>query len=150
VKPVDENEIVSSYHHNQTRYTSQTIHGARALTRLLHLPCGPQTHTPFFICVLVRTSLVFLAYWSIQLNTEKEAMIKSEMKLCLGALKSLATVWPLASEVLPQIKSAAQKLSDERKSLASMATDAGFGGIWDLLMDGEDVGEEEEEVQGTH
>lgn len=63
-------------------------------------------HTHFFICAVVLASIVQLSAWSSG-DEEEEAAVREQVRLCIGALRQMASVWPTAGKALGQVREVA-------------------------------------------
>lgn len=73
-------------------------------------------HTHFFICAVVLASIVQLSAWSSSSASqggvgreeeEEESLVREQVRLCIGALRQMATVWGTASRALGQVREVA-------------------------------------------
>ncbi|KAM3503313.1 hypothetical protein MY11210_008766 [Beauveria gryllotalpidicola] len=59
-------------------------------------------HTHFFICAVVLASIVQLGAWS-----GGDDAVREQVRLCIGALRQMSSVWGLASKALDQVREVA-------------------------------------------
>ncbi|KAJ4144277.1 hypothetical protein LMH87_003167 [Akanthomyces muscarius] len=72
-------------------------------------------HTHFFICAVVLASIVQLSAWSSSSSSsegggeeeQEESMVREQVRLCIGTLRQMATVWGTASRALGQVREVA-------------------------------------------
>lgn len=60
-------------------------------------------HTHFFICAVVLASIVQLGAWS---GGDDDA-VREQVRLCIGALRQMSSVWGLATKALGQVREVA-------------------------------------------
>jgi len=72
-------------------------------------------HTHFFTCVVTLASIVHLSHWAAVSTSIDDEPLKQFIRLEMGALKTLATVWPCARKANQQVKKVAQEISLSRK-----------------------------------
>ncbi|KAL1306886.1 hypothetical protein AAFC00_005532 [Neodothiora populina] len=96
---------------NKQMYPASTQHihavkatdGSKELSNLAALRLPVQKHTPLFICGLVLSAVVQLSACAVHACHCMEQH-RDRVTLIIGVLKSLSQHWPLASQVLQQIK----------------------------------------------
>lgn len=103
------------------------------------LPVPLTKHTHFFTCVITLASIVHLSHWAAVNTSIDEEPLKQSIRLALGALKSLANLWPCAKMANQQVKKVAQEISLSRKlanlgDFGLISTDDDF--IRSLVMEG--------------
>ncbi|KAF2091243.1 hypothetical protein K490DRAFT_13810, partial [Saccharata proteae CBS 121410] len=123
----------------QTReyHTAKCMEASQELSKLIRLPSPLERYTPFFTCVVVMSSVVYLSYWSFIVPDGEDGPIKELIRLNTGVLKSLAVQWPVAKTVLGQVKGVAQEMFSSKR-----ATSLHWNGVAaaDLLQMIEDDG----------
>ncbi|OAQ95809.1 hypothetical protein LLEC1_01682 [Akanthomyces lecanii] len=70
-------------------------------------------HTHFFICAVVLASIVQLSAWSSSSEgraEEDESVVREQVRLCIGTLRQMATVWDTASRALGQVREVAARV----------------------------------------
>ncbi|KAH8709893.1 hypothetical protein HC256_009800 [Beauveria bassiana] len=69
-------------------------------------------HTHFFICAVVLASIVQLSAWSSGDgggggDDDDDAVVREQVRLCIGALRQMSSVWGLATKALGQVREVA-------------------------------------------
>ncbi|KAM0737966.1 hypothetical protein ACQRIT_007970 [Beauveria bassiana] len=69
-------------------------------------------HTHFFICAVVLASIVQLSAWSGGGggggdDNDDDAGVREQVRLCIGALRQMSSVWGLATKALGQVREVA-------------------------------------------
>ncbi|OAA69902.1 Zn(2)-C6 fungal-type DNA-binding domain protein [Cordyceps fumosorosea ARSEF 2679] len=114
----------ADYHHHQQQYphpavnlhTRHVVDAANELGRMMthRAPLTQRTH--FFICAVVLAAVVQLGAWSDQEDKEEEEEegagpgAREQVRLCIGALRRMATVWGLAGRALGQVREVAGRV----------------------------------------
>ncbi|KAJ3498740.1 hypothetical protein NLG97_g888 [Lecanicillium saksenae] len=76
-------------------------------------------HTHFFMCAIVLSSIVQLSAWSARLNTDED-LVREKVRLCIGALRQISTVWGAAGRALSQVQEVAGQINSMRKQSRQM------------------------------
>ncbi len=61
------------------------------------------------------SSVVHLAYWSFFVADGEDSLVKEQIRLNIGALKTYADLWPVAKCVLGQVRGVAQEMFASKK-----------------------------------
>ncbi|KAK8147673.1 hypothetical protein G3M48_001236 [Beauveria asiatica] len=64
-------------------------------------------HTHFFICAVVLASIVQLGAWSGGGGGDDDDGMREQVRLCIGALRQMSSVWGLATKALGQVREVA-------------------------------------------
>ncbi|KAM0549452.1 hypothetical protein ACHAPJ_009438 [Fusarium lateritium] len=100
-------------------HTFKVLHAARGITELASLPVSLNSHTPFFICFVVLSSVVHVGACFALQNEVKESH-RHHLGLNLSALDEMGKVWSLASLSKVHIRQAAQDALSFRQSIDSI------------------------------
>lgn len=109
------NSTACAYSYNL--HAVKVISAAQSLTKLITLPCAITHHTPFFVCACTLASIIHLSCWSFLNPLAPDEDVKQQLRLCIGALKKLAEIWPGAAASLVQVQGVAQEMFVEKKRL---------------------------------
>ena len=60
---------------------------------MITLPVALKRHSPFFTCVVTMSSVVHLAYWSFFVPDGEDGLVKEQIRLNVGALKTFGEMW---------------------------------------------------------
>jgi hypothetical protein len=91
-------------------HTAKAIRAADTISKLLTLPTPLIRHTPFLTCVITMAAIVHLSACSFILYGDQGTLAKERIRLSIGALKTLDEVWPVAGQVLNQVKGVAREV----------------------------------------
>ena len=92
----------------QNIHFSKTMNAAAKLSDLIQLPTPLIEHTPFFICAIALSTMIHMAAHGLISDSGRAALFKERVVLATSALKVLNTIWPVAREVLTDVKSVAR------------------------------------------
>ena len=99
-------------------HTAKAIRAAEAISKLVTIPAPISRRTPMFTCVITMSSIVHLAYWSFFIADGEDALVKEQIRLNVGGLKTLANYWPVAKVVLGQVRGVAQEMFKAKRRTA--------------------------------
>lgn len=91
-------------------HTTRCFGSIEAQVRLMTLPKRPFCHSPFTICMIVTGAIPFLSGCKFVLSGAKLAIAREQMRLIIGCLKSLATVWPQGARNVREIQTIAREV----------------------------------------
>lgn len=83
-------------------HTQHVVTAANELGKLMTHRTPLTRHTHFFICAVVLAAVVQLGAWS-----GGDDAVREQVRLCMGALRHMATVWDLAGRALAQVREVA-------------------------------------------
>jgi hypothetical protein len=96
-------------------HTIRTTQAAFNISKLITLPAPLIKHTHFFVCALTLSSITHLSLWSSLPVIAPDQDLKQQIRMNVGALKAVATVWPSAGMGFRQVTSTMQKVYAYRK-----------------------------------
>jgi hypothetical protein len=73
------------------------------------------SHTHFFTCVLTLSSIVHLSKWALYFIQDEDDL-RQQIRLNIGALNKLSSVWRAAATAGSQVKGVAQEIYRSRKA----------------------------------
>jgi hypothetical protein len=98
-------------------HTRHTVWAANELSKMVTHAVPLLSHSHFFTCVVTMSSIVHLSKWAmyfIQQGDEED--LRQQIRLNIGALKTLSNVWKAADTACGQVKSVAQEIYREKKA----------------------------------
>jgi hypothetical protein len=93
----------------------KTAHAASNISKLVALPTPLLKHSHFFICALALSSISHLSLWSALPVMAPDQDIKEQIKLNVGALRKISSVWSSARLGYGQVTIVARKIFETRK-----------------------------------
>ncbi|TQV94431.1 hypothetical protein V2A60_002539 [Cordyceps javanica] len=96
-------------------HTQHVITAANELGKLMTHRTRLTLHTHFFICAVVLASIVHIGAWS-----GGDDAVREQVRLCIGALRQMSTVWGLAGKALGQVKDVVGQIHFERAQSRQM------------------------------
>ena len=84
-------------------HTTKALQAANAVSNLAALRTPLANHTPCFSCSIAAAATVQLPAYLIEDSNPSAQGLKERLQLALGALNSIADVWPMASVVRSQL-----------------------------------------------
>ncbi|KAF2724610.1 hypothetical protein K431DRAFT_241092 [Polychaeton citri CBS 116435] len=85
-------------------HTVRVMKSVEAQIRLLALPSRPFNHTPFATCMLSEGTLALLSACRFILADKKLAIARDQIRMTLGCLKTLGTIWPRTAKNVREIQ----------------------------------------------
>ncbi|KAI1187407.1 hypothetical protein F5B17DRAFT_319987 [Nemania serpens] len=101
---------------NFNLHTRHIITAACAISRMVTYNVPIVSHTHFFTCVLTLSSIVHLSKWAAVYLLEDEEDLREQIRLNIGALNKLSSVWRAAAKAGSQVKGVAQEIYRSRKA----------------------------------
>lgn len=102
-------------------HTRHVITAASAISNLVTFAVPITTHTHFFTCVLTMSSIVHLSRWAMYFMQDDDDL-RQLIRLNIGALNQLSSVWNAAANASRQVKGVAQELYQSKKVQQSNTT----------------------------
>ena len=90
-------------------HTAKSTEAADKIADLTKLPGHMVKHTPFFTCMVTLGAIVQLSLYTLTVDPDRSTKSKQNLKLNVGALKTMKEVWPLADAVQAKVKGAARE-----------------------------------------
>lgn len=114
-------------------HTRHTVTAARALSGMVTHAVPLHHHTHFFTCVLTMAAIVHLSRWAqyyyhhhshqgngggggIGIGAGDDDELRGQIRLCIGALGSLSTVWKAAARAGDQVRGVAREIYRAKKA----------------------------------
>lgn len=91
-------------------HAAKAIRGANNLSNLISLPISLTDHTPFFTCTITLTTIIHLAAYSVIAYADGGNAVRERIQMEVGALKSISGIWPIAGNILQQVKAIAREI----------------------------------------
>lgn len=101
---------------NFNLHTRHIITAACAISKMVTYNVPITSHTHFFTCVLTLSSIVHLSKWAAVYLLEDEEDLREQIRLNIGALNKLSSVWRAAAKAGSQVKGVAQEIYRSRKA----------------------------------
>lgn len=100
-------------------HTKHTIAAASEISKLITHRVPLLSHTHFFTCVVTLSSIVHLSRWSLFWMAHDDTDLREQIRLNVGALNHLSSVWRAASTACGQVRSVAQEIYRVKKQQQS-------------------------------
>ncbi|RDL37212.1 Zn2 DNA-binding protein [Venustampulla echinocandica] len=113
-------------------HAAKTVQAAQDISKLITIPVPLVRHTHFFTCVVTLGSIVHLSCWSALMSFIQDDDLKQQLRLNIGALKTLWQVWPSAGKAFGQVKGVAQEIFAAKKHAAEV-------GYWSNISSQDEV-----------
>ncbi|KAI1127622.1 N-terminal binuclear Zn cluster-containing/DNA binding domain-containing protein [Nemania abortiva] len=101
---------------NFNLHTRHIITAACAISKMVTYNVPITSHTHFFTCVLTLSSIVHLSKWAAVYFIADEEDLRQQIRLNIGALNKLSSVWRAAATAGGQVKGVAQEIYRSRKA----------------------------------
>lgn len=96
-------------------HTRHTITAACDISKMITYAVPLQHHTHFFTCVITMAAIVHLSKWAQYLITDEDDL-REQIRLSIGALSKLSTVWRAAARAGGQVRGVAQEIYRAKKA----------------------------------
>ena len=91
-------------------HTAWCMKAAQAQVRLFAVPTLPRAHTPFTVCMLVTATAALLSAYKYQLAGSSLRIVRDQIRMSIGCLRSFATIWPRAEISLQEVQTIAREM----------------------------------------
>ncbi|KAM3497932.1 hypothetical protein MY10362_008729 [Beauveria mimosiformis] len=100
-------------------HTKHTITSACAISELITHRVPLLSHTQFFTCVVTSSSIVHLSKWAVFFVPHDDDDLRQQIRLNIGALNHLSTVWGAADRARNQVRAVARDIYQLKKQQQS-------------------------------
>ncbi|KAI1817322.1 hypothetical protein GGS20DRAFT_533660 [Poronia punctata] len=111
-----------------TAHTQRCLQSVEAQLRLLVLPAPPFRRSPFTVCMTAAGTNTLLAAIGALFAGRRKAVARHQLRLVLGYIRALASVWPQGRYNLVEIQTIAQEVLAPKHRLQSVTSSAGWDG----------------------
>ena len=101
---------------NFNLHTRHIISAACSISKMVTYNVPITSHTHFFTCVLTLSSIVHLSKWAAVYFIQDEEDLRQQIRLNIGAVNKLSSVWRAAETAGGQVKGVAQEIYRSRKA----------------------------------
>ncbi|KAI1822681.1 N-terminal binuclear Zn cluster-containing/DNA binding domain-containing protein [Xylaria intraflava] len=99
-------------------HTRHILKAASEISKMVTYNVPITSHTHFFTCVLTLSSIVHLSKWALFFISDEDTL-REQIRLNIGALNKLSSVWRAAATAGTQVKGVAQEIYRARKAQQS-------------------------------
>ncbi|KAI1321261.1 N-terminal binuclear Zn cluster-containing/DNA binding domain-containing protein [Xylariaceae sp. FL0255] len=96
-------------------HTRHIVTAACEISKMVTYNVPITSHTHFFTCVLTLSSIVHLSKWALYFIQDDDDL-REQIRLNIGALTKLSSVWKAAANAGGQVKGVAQEIYRNRKA----------------------------------
>lgn len=96
-------------------HTRHTLTAAAEISKMITQAVPVTQHTHFFTCVVTLSSIVHLSRWALYM-VDDEDHLRQQIRLNIGALRKLSSVWKAAETAWGQVRGVAQDIYREKKA----------------------------------
>ncbi|OAR00616.1 hypothetical protein LLEC1_02796 [Akanthomyces lecanii] len=96
-------------------HTKHTITSACAISEMITHRVPLLSHTHFFTCVVTISSVVHLSKWAVFFVPHDDDDLRQQIRLNIGALNHLSTVWVAADRSRDQVRAVARTIYEVKK-----------------------------------
>ncbi|KAH7311596.1 hypothetical protein B0I35DRAFT_67249 [Stachybotrys elegans] len=89
-------------------HTTRMLRSIRAQVHLLALPARPFSHSPFLTCEITVGTLALLSACCYVLRGKELAVARDQIRMAIGCLKDIATVWPETLKSIQEVQMVAR------------------------------------------
>ncbi|XWW93559.1 hypothetical protein V2A60_001493 [Cordyceps javanica] len=91
-------------------HTKHTVTSACAVSELVTHRVPLLSHSQFFTCVITLSSIVHLSKWAVFFVPHDDDDLRQQIRLNIGALSHLSTVWTVADRARTQVRAVARDI----------------------------------------
>lgn len=91
-------------------HTLRCLKSIEAQIRLMALPARPFCHTPFTICMMTAGTIPHLSACKFLFTSERLEVARHQIRMSMGCLKEMATIWPQAAVHVRELQTIAQEV----------------------------------------
>lgn len=100
-------------------HTKHTVTSACAISEMITHRVPLLSHTHFFTCVVTISSIVHLSKWAVFFVPHDDDDLRQQIRLNIGALNHLSTVWVAADRSRDQVRAVARNIYQVKKQQQS-------------------------------
>jgi hypothetical protein len=108
--PPPPERLAPIYYRDAPAHTARILQAIVRMTNTLTLPTNIAKHTPFAICMIAATTIVHLSACRFVLKGEQLGVARERIRVAMGALGTLAEVWPAGKRIVTEVKTVAREL----------------------------------------
>ncbi|WDK15553.1 hypothetical protein CGRA01v4_06834 [Colletotrichum graminicola] len=97
-------------------HTNHTVTSAAEISKMITHRVPLTSHTHFFTCVVTLSSIVHLSKWALFFVPHDDDELRQQIRLNIGALNKLSTVWKAAGRASGQVRAVAQDIYRSKKT----------------------------------
>ncbi|KAK1999920.1 hypothetical protein LX36DRAFT_654964 [Colletotrichum falcatum] len=97
-------------------HTNHTVTSAAEISKMITHRVPLTSHTHFFTCVVSLSSIVHLSKWALFFVPHDDEELRQQIRLNIGALNKLSTVWKAAGRASAQVRAVAQDIYRSKKT----------------------------------
>lgn len=121
---------------SETVHTQRCLQSIEAQLQFLVLPVQPFSRCPFTICMTAAATHTLLSAIKVLFSGRQLAVARSQLRLVVGYIRTLAKVWAQGGKNLEEIQTIAQEvLSRRNESQHQTATEQGNASIQKPVVD---------------
>ncbi|KAF2849343.1 hypothetical protein T440DRAFT_490581 [Plenodomus tracheiphilus IPT5] len=95
-------------------HTARALKASEIFTKLLAIPCAVEKHNVFAASIIAQLAAVQVSASNVLLDDYPQSIARDRIKLAIGCLNNMGTLWPLAKRMAKEVRMIA------RADLASM------------------------------
>ena len=104
---------------NRSAHTARALKAVELQTSLLSIQCPAERHSLFATCIVSEISLAQISACKLLLDEHAMSIARDRIRLSIGFLTQMGTVWPLAKEMARDVRYVA------RRTLSNVSTARG-------------------------
>jgi hypothetical protein len=85
-------------------HTARALKAAELQTRLLAIPCQAEKHPLFTACIAAAIAVAEISACNVLLDDHALSIARDRVRLSIGFLRQMGTVWPLARHMADEVK----------------------------------------------
>ncbi|KAI0554005.1 hypothetical protein F4679DRAFT_529129 [Xylaria curta] len=107
---------------SETVHTQRCLQSIEAQLQFLVLPVQPFSRCPFTICMTAAATHTLLSAIKVLFSGRQLAVARSQLRLVVGYIRTLAKVWPQGGKNLEEIQTIAQEVLSRRNEPQQQTT----------------------------
>ncbi|KAF2121990.1 Quinolinate phosphoribosyl transferase [Lophiotrema nucula] len=90
-------------------HTARALKAADTQTKLLAIPCTIEHHHVFVLCIVAAIAVAQISACNTLLEDHALSIARDRVRLSIGFLNAMGSLWPLARKMAQEVKSVARK-----------------------------------------
>jgi nicotinate-nucleotide pyrophosphorylase (carboxylating) len=111
--------LIGPQRQSRSAHTARALKAAELQTKLLAIPCQAEKHPLFTACIAAAIAVAEISACNVLLDGHALSIARDRIRLTIGFLRQMGTVWPLAKHMADEVKYVA------RSTLASASVSRG-------------------------
>lgn len=90
--------------YGRSAHTARALRAAEMQTKLLAIPCDVENHNLFTLCISATLAAAQISACNVLLEDHALAIARDRVRLSIGYLSQMGTLWPLAKQMARDVR----------------------------------------------